>query len=57
MGIKNRQISDRKSYDLSFSRIAWSHVRELKSTTDPCKQDTDLWKPQSSNEGLDWRPC
>ena len=35
MGIKNRQISDRKSYDLSFSRIAWSHVRELKSTTDP----------------------
>jgi len=33
--VKNKQISDRKAYDLSFSRIAWAHIRELRETTDP----------------------
>jgi len=33
--IKNKHIQDRNAYDLTFSRIAWSNVRELKTTTDP----------------------
>jgi len=32
--IKNKHVQDRKSYDLSFARIAWAHISELKKTED-----------------------
>jgi hypothetical protein len=32
---KNKQISDREAYDISFARIAWAHIREIQQSNDP----------------------
>lgn len=32
---KNRQVTDREAYDLSFARIAWAHIREIQQSKDP----------------------
>jgi len=32
---KNRQVSDREAYDLSFARIAWAHISEIQKSKDP----------------------